>query len=418
MRTIRTITIAAINAMQPGQTIRDPMLKGFGVRYRNATISYFVHTEVNRRQRWYTIGTHGSPWTPDSARKRAKEILYETEHGREPFKDLTLADTTTFKEMFDRFAEHHGPHIKPSTLKEYKRLAARTIVPHFKGTPFSAITRADCLALQRKLVLTPSAANHTTSIIRLVFNWAAKEELIPEALNPCRKIRKFKERSRAQFLTVEDLEQLALSMREALSRGEATPIQVSTILLLLFTGARRSEIFTLKRSYVDQHRMIAHLPDSKTGAKVLHLGPHAMAVLDTIPEVAGNPYYLAGRFPGSCITEIKKPWDKIRKRAGLETFRLHDFRHSFASFAADTGASARAIGALLGHASIETTKIYMHLFNNRAKETASSAGHTISAIMTGASPPRLSSPVCVPQATHSDPQDHKEQDIFFPPHCG
>lgn len=415
MNLIKSVTQSAIKTLEPGDTIRDTSLRGFGARRRKNTVTFFVKTRHRGKQRWITIGSHPA-WSAERARQQASDILRNVDRHFEPTIDKDKSETAaiTFKEAFDRFTAAHGPHIKPSTLREYTRITQRVIVPYFKNKPLKDFKRADCQALHQSLVMAPSAANHARGIISVVFNWAIVEELIPDALNPTKGVRKYKQISRAQFLSQDDLQRLAKALHEALLRNEASRIQVATILLLLFTGARRSEIFTLKRSYVDPHRMIAYLPDSKTGKKVLHLGPYAMSILDSIPEVEGNPYYMVGRKEGTCISEIKKPWDKIRKRAGLEGFRLHDFRHSFASFAADQGATARAVGALLGHASIETTKLYLHIFNQRAKTTSLQTGQAIDNILSGAMILQTSPPPSGNPATHSDPQDHTEQGSVSP----
>jgi len=381
MKHVKPITRSSVSALKPGDEIRDPALKGFGARYRGKTITYFVHTRIHRRQHWITIGTDGSPWTPDTARKHATKIIYAAKTGADPrtFKDIDI--TLTFETVFNRYIAAREPHLAPSTAAEYRRMAAKVLIPYFKQKPFGSITREDMTHFHRSMASRPGAANHNLCMAKQVFFWAEKEGLAPDLKNPCLNIKFYKRNSRAQFLSIEDLGRLSEAFRWALSRAEVTPAQLSAILFLMFTGARRGEAFSLQRSFVDRHRMLAHLPTSKTGAKVLHLNAHAMAVLDGIPEVEGNPYYFVGRFPGTCISEIRKPWDKIRKRAQLEKFRLHDFRHSFASFAADGGATAQTVGAVLGHASIETTKIYMHLFANRAKETTTDTADRLHAII-------------------------------------
>lgn len=386
MNTVKPITRASISALKPGDEIRDKDLKGFGARRRGKTITYFVHTRILRRQHWITIGTDGSPWTPDSARKHAAKIIYAAKTGVDPrtFKDIDV--TLTFEDVFNRFIDDREPHLGPRTAKEYRRVATTTFKPFFKAKPFGTICYQDMAELHRNMASRPAAANHAIALAKTVFSWATKEGLRPDTRNPCLGIKFYKRDSRARFLTIDDLQRLAETFRWALSTGVASPTQISAIMFLLFTGARRTEVFTLQRSFVDRHRMLAHLPKSKTGAKVLHLNPHAMSILEAIPEVPDNPYYFVGRFPGTCISEIKCPWDKIRTKAGLENFRLHDFRHSFASFAADGGATAQAVGAVLGHASIETTKIYMHLFNGRAKETTTAAANRMHEIIAANAP--------------------------------
>ena len=415
----KPITLASVASLKSGDSIRDTTLKGFGARRRGKNVSYFVQTRVHRRLRWFTIGNHLSPWTPETARQRAKDIL----HAADKNVDLVATETTyhtglTIQEVFDRFFEDREPYFKTSTFKEFRRLSNKVILPHFKRRVFTSITRADVAAFHRGLRKTPSAANHALAVLKQVFNWADANSLCGDRKNPCLDIQMFKSGNRAKFLTTDDVARLAEGCRTALVRDEATPFMIAAILTLLFTGARRGEIFTLKRSYVDKQRMSAHLPDSKTGSKVLQLNPIAMSILDSVPEIEGNPYFFVGRFKGTCLTEIYKPWSKIRKYAKLEHFRIHDLRHSFASFAADSGASAKTVGHLLGHASVETTKLYIHMFNNRAKEAAEVTAHTIYAAFNPAALLLPQSPASDPSTTHSDPQDRKEQEPFFPAQCG
>lgn len=415
----KPVTLASLATLKPGDIIRDTTVRGFGARRHAKAVTYFVQTRVKRRLRWFTIGTHQSPWTPETARARARDILFAAHKNvdliaEEAKPDLGLPIETIFGQFFD----DREPYIKASTFKEFKRVANKVILPYFKARIFTSIARAEVSAFHRSLKDRPGAANHALAVLKQVFNWADANELTGDKKNPCLNIQMFKTRNRARFLTTADVARLAEGCRLALARGEATPFMVAAILFLLFTGARRTEVFTLKRSYVDKERLLAHLPDSKTGSKVLHLNPVAMTVLDSIPEIEGNPYYFVGRFKGTCITEIYKPWSKIRTYAKLEHFRLHDLRHSFASFAADKGATGKTVGALLGHASVETTKIYIHLFDDRAREASKTTADHIFAAFTPAAPLPQQNPGVETPTTRSNPPDHKELAPFFPAQCG
>lgn len=420
MHIAKPVTLASVSSLKRNQTLRDTTLKGFGARRRGKTVTYFVQTRINRRLRWFTIGTHLSPWTPETARQRARDIL----HAAQKNIDLIAAEqgpqtALTIEQVFRNFFEDREPYFKASTFREFNRVAKRAILPHFKNKAFASITRQDVTAFHRSLKATPGAANHALAILKQVFNWADANGLCVDKKNPCLNIQMFKSPSKAKFLTTDDVARLAHGCKTALLRNEATPFMVAAIMTLLFTGARRNEIFTLKRSYVDKQRMIAHLPDSKTGSKVLHLNPVVMGILDSVPEIEGNPYYFVGRLKGTCITEIYKPWSKIRKHAKLEHVRMHDLRHSFASFAADTGATAKTVGTLLGHASVETTKLYIHMFDNRAKETAAATAQTIYAAFNPAGAlPLPQSRASADSAKHSGPIDHTEQEPFFPAQAG
>lgn len=392
MNIAKSITHTSVKTLQPGDILRDPVLKGFGARRRSASVTYFVQTRINHQQRFFTIGMHGNPWTPEKARERATQILYAAKNGidLETYRDVDL--TLTFADVFALYIESTAHELKASTAKEYRRIAKATLSPFFGTKPFATIAHADAAELHRSLRDRPSAANHALKLAKAVFYWAEENNRWKGEKNPCAKVKLYPTSARATFLSIDDLGRLADSFRWALATGAATPLHLSAILLLLFTGSRRGEIFTLQRAWVDRHRMLAHLPDSKTGSKVLHLNPQAMAILDGIPEVEGNPHYFPGAKPGKCISGVRKPWDRIRKHAKLERFRLHDFRHSFASFAADGGATAHAVGAVLGHASIETTKIYLHLFNNRATETTVAAAQRMQGIIAAQAPPQIPAP--------------------------
>ncbi len=107
--------------------------------------------------------------------------------------------------------------------------------------------------------------------------------------------------------------------------------------LLLYTGARLSEIQTLKWDYIRGNRI--HLPDSKTGAKVIPLSGPALEVLADARRVAGNPYVIAATSEGMYLTDLQKPWRHVRKAAGLDDVRIYDLRHTFAYVAAMSGES-------------------------------------------------------------------------------
>ena len=83
-----------------------------------------------------------------------------------------------------------------------------------------------------------------------------------------------------------------------------------------------------------------------------------------------NPWVIAGRKPGSHLTDLQHPWRRIRARAGLNDWRIHDLRHSFASGGLLVGEGLPMIGKLLGHTQVQTTARYAHLANDPVKSAA------------------------------------------------
>ena len=119
------------------------------------------------------------------------------------------------------------------------------------------------------------------------------------------------------------------------------------------------------------------LRDTKTGARMVPLSNVAVSVLASLPRPDDNPWVIAGKKPGAHLTDIQKPWRRIRSRAGLGDVRIHDLRHSFASRAVALGESLPMIGKLLGHTQVQTTARYAHLANESVKASGSRVGDSI-----------------------------------------
>jgi integrase len=145
------------------------------------------------------------------------------------------------------------------------------------------------------------------------------------------------------------------------------------------SNLRRREILNLRREHVDLERGLLFLPDSKTGRKTIILNAPALVVLNGLEEV--GPYVVPGNNPESPRPDLKRPWDAITKRAGLDGVRLHDLRHTYASFGAGGGLGLPIIGRLLGHTQPSTTARYAHLDNDPLRRASESiAGHIAAAL--------------------------------------
>ncbi len=219
----------------------------------------------------------------------------------------------------------------------------------------ATVTRADVTRLHYAMRQTPGAANRALALLSKMFNLAEKWSLRPDGSNPCRHVEKNAERKIERFLSPEEFACLGDVLVEAERTQTVLPSALAAIRLLAFTGCRLSEVLTLRWDWVDWERGCLRLPDSKTGQKTLYLGAPALDVLSRIERQPDNPFVITGRNPNTHLVNLRKPWHRIRKKAGLDGVRIHDLRHSFASFGAGAGLSLPMIGKLLGHTQAQTT---------------------------------------------------------------
>ena len=271
---------------------------------------------------------------------------------------------------------------KPKTAKDYRSIIERIIIPTLGHLAIADLARSDVSHLHHKLRNTPYQANRTLAVLSKMMNKAEEWDLRQDGSNPCRHVVKFKEKPRKRFLTREELKRLGDALNDAERNGAESPSFISAIRLLMFTGARLSEITTLRWEYVDVERHVISLPDSKSGAKLIPLNKPAIEILRQIPRIQNNPYVITGRKDGAHLVEMEKPWQRIRKTAKIEDVRIHDLRHSFASVAVSGGMSLPLIGKLLGHTQAQTTQRYAHLALDPLLVASNSVASSLMAAMT------------------------------------
>jgi integrase len=206
--------------------------------------------------------------------------------------------------------------------------------------------------------------------------------LVPEGTNPTRKVERYGESRRERFLSTQELRRLGDALKRAEGNGvedetveRISPFAAAAMRLLLFTGCRLSEILELRWEHVDFERGLLFLPDSKTGRKTIVLNAPALAVLADLARIPGNPHVIGGQKPGSAMTDLKRPWQRVCREAAISGVRLHDLRHTFASYGAGSSLGLPIIGKLLGHSQSATTARYAHLDADplrRASETGKS----------------------------------------------
>ncbi len=395
------ITKRAVDAASPGKRdtfLWDTEVMGLGLKVTPAgNRIYILQYRIGGRLRRYTIGKHGSPWTPEEARDEAIRLRGLIAVGTDPAEEKGKArGELNVAALCDLYLSEGCTTKKPSTVATDTSRIERHIKPLLGRRSVKSITRADVERFMQDVAAGKTATNVKTGfrgraivtggkgaarecvvLLGSIFTFAVNRGLRDD--NPAWRIKKYQARTMERFLSAAELAQLGDALSTAHHEGE-NQFAVAAIRLLVLTGARKPEILTLKWEHVDMERGCLRLPDSKTGAKVIPLGAAALEALSEIPRIEGNPYVLPG-LEGRHFVGLQKTWERLRERAGLEDVRLHDLRHSFASVAVAGGDSLYLVGKVLGHQQARTTERYAHLADDPLKAVADKTAGRIAAAM-------------------------------------
>lgn len=397
-------TVDALKPTGKRFTVMDADLKGFCVRVSASGVkSYGFRYRVGGgragRDRWLTIGAHGKV-TADQAREIAKSWAADVAKGGDPAKDRDETRTApTMSEFLDRYLEDHvRKHNKPRTQAEVERQVEAVVRPALGKIKVREVERSDIAKLHAGMSSTPYAANRALALLSKAFELAEVWGYRPDSSNPCRNVTRYAERRRERFLSGSEFAALGRVLAQAeagpLALGgrkrsvRVNPQAVLAIRLLIFTGARISEVLALRWEWINWDAQRAELPDSKTGAKHLVLPAPALEILRGLDRPTDGKGFVVrggrrGDDPSVPLVNVKGPWAAIREAADLDGVRLHDLRHSFASVAASGGMSLPVIGSLLGHRNTATTARYAHLADDPRQAAAAKIAGEIEAAMEG-----------------------------------
>ena len=283
------------------------------------------------RVRWGVIGQHGA-LTPDQAREIAQRWAAEVAAGGDPAGDkLEKRKSPTVGDLLNQYFEAHGgAKNKPSTARNAALLMNKVIRPALGQLKVADVTASDVARFHAAHAKTRYQANRARSVLSKAFALAETWGYRARNSNPCPEVEKFPEAARERFLSPAEFAALGEVLAKA-ERGEALVIDkngkprsvkvslrsVAAIRLLIFTGARHSEILGLRREWIDWNAGRANLPDSKTGKKPLMLPPAALEVLRGVDMPSdGKGFVIRGgdhSDPERKLVNLKDPWGAVRR---------------------------------------------------------------------------------------------------------
>jgi integrase len=396
-------------------------LPGFGCRVRpSGAKSFIVQYRIGGRNspaRKFTVGVYGK-LTVEQAREEALKVLAKAELGDDVAATRAKQRAEmTVSQLCDEYLRDGCDHKKDSTILSDKGRIERHIKPLLGRKRIGEVKRADIERFLRDVATGKTAvdektkkhgrarvtggkgtATRTVRLLGGIFSYAVARGYLEN--NPRFGVKLYADGKGERFLSTEELQRLGDALREAETTGlpwhfeegkkakhrpvkaENTreiisPFVIAAIRLMLFSGCRAGEILNLRWNEVDFERGFLHLPDSKTGAKMVVLAAPALEVLAELPRI--GDYVIAGSQPDKPRSDIKRPWNRITRYAGMENLRLHDLRHSFASVGAMSGMGLGMVGKLLGHASPVTTARYSHFADDPLRRASEQIAGTIAA---------------------------------------
>jgi integrase len=397
-----------------GQTILwDGDVKGFALRITPGGAKAFVlDYRAEGRQRRITIGQYPD-WTVQAARKTAKELKREVDHGRDPMGERHAERAApTVGELWERYQLEHLPLKAPRSQVDERIMWEKIILPRFGKMRMAAITSDEVDALHHDITTvrrTPIRANRTIEVLRKAFNLAIRWKWRED--NPAIGVRRNPEEKRNRYLNKTEIAALARALND-----HCEPMSANAVKLLMLTGARRGEVLGATWDMFDLENGIWSKPSAHTKQRRLHRVPlsrPAVELLEEIKQAAQrkakaehaplNPFVFPSA-DGKPLSDIKRTWISVCRKAGLAervkkrgrdgkamkdkngkpimiwkpNVRIHDLRHSFASILVSAGASLPLIGQMLGHTQVQTTQRYAHLFDDPLRKAAEAVGAYVS----------------------------------------
>ena len=312
------------------------------------------------------------------AREKAMELRAAAQLGEWIVRDQRVRTSSDL--TFSGFVEKHylpAAKVRKRSIESELSFLKNHLIPRLGLIPLVEISRIHLSELHtgvRERGYAPATADRLIVLARHIFNQAIKLGFLQKGSNPAEKFDFFNvPNGRERFLTPEEVSRLIAELRTS-----DNPDLVNIISALLLTGCRRGEILNSRWADIDFEKGHFRIPLTKQGKPhTLPLTDDLRMFLQELPSKGNSIYLFPNPRTGKPYRSIYYSWDRARKNAGMPELRIHDLRHSFASFLVNNGRTLYEVQRLLGHSSSKTTQRYAHLTERSLGDAMSVAGAII-----------------------------------------
>jgi len=246
-----------------------------------------------------------------------------------------IRDCNAAQHLFPVFTERMMCQVQPLDIRQYIRMRED------EGAAASTINK--------EIGLLSRAINYTNR------EWGMA------LYNPTQGCKRREPEGRVRWLTRAEARRLIVCARQLGPRAAHLP---ELIALAVHTGMRKGELLGLEWNQVDFVNGLIYLEARHTKSnrrRSIPLNQPARAALAVCQA------RFSGRFVFGGVKDVKRSFAHACRVAGIENFRFHDLRHTFASWLVQAGAALPEVRDLLGHSSIEMTERYAHLAPERLR---------------------------------------------------
>jgi integrase len=356
----------------------DPLITGLvlEVRESGGKTWYVRYTNQRGIKKQYRLGD-ALFLKYEEAKRLTIRCKSDVLQGRDPSEDKkTLRAIPTLGEFVEQRLVPFIKTTKKSWATDVSYLKHH-ILPALAKQHLDQVSRFDIIAIHhgmRRKGYAVGTCNRVLILLKYLFNLAIRWQIEGVSENPCQGAQPFEDDiTKERYLS----EQEARQLYSAVCESDNDQLRY-IIPMLILSGARRNEVLRARWDEVDLDRRQWRISKSKSGKhRYVPLSAALVALLQSIPRQPGNPWIFPNPKTGKPFCNVFNAWNTARRRAGLGDVRMHDLRHSFASFLVNGGRSLYEVQKILGHTHIKTTQRYAHLSQETLLEASNTVGNLI-----------------------------------------